>query len=85
MKKKLKNFKTPIILRINEDNTGTALCYEKIMSLNEIGVKFLLSLENNICEKEIVSLIIEEYEIKEEIIINDLKKFKAKLQEMNIL
>lgn len=85
MKKKLSNFKTPIILRINEDDSGIALCYEKLMSLNEIAVKFLLSLENNMPDLEIVELIYKDYDINRDLIINDLNLFKKKLKKMEIL
>lgn len=85
MKKKLTNFKTLIILRINEDNSGTALCYEKIISLNEIAVKFLLCLEKNMIETEIIEQIYKEYEIDKDIIFNDLKLFRERLKLMDIL
>lgn len=85
MKKKLLNFKTSIILRINEDKTGTALCHGKITFLNEVAVKFLLALEDNYSEVELVEQICQEYDIDPKIVTKDFYFFKEKLKKMEIL
>ena len=63
----------------------TALEFNGLITVNELGAFIWKKMQQDISEDNLVSAILEEYEVKEETARNDVKEFLGKLEEYNIL
>lgn len=63
----------------------TALEFNGLITVNEIGAFIWKKLDQDITEDELVQAILEEYEVDEETARNDVKEFLDKLTECKIL
>lgn len=63
----------------------TALEFNGLITVNEIGAFIWKKLDQDITEDELVQAILEEYEVDEETARNDMEEFLDKLMECKIL
>lgn len=63
----------------------TALEFNGLITVNELGAFIWKKMQQDIAEDNLVSAILDEYEVKEETARNDVKEFLGKLEEYNIL
>ena len=63
----------------------TALEFNGLITVNELGAFIWKKMQQDISEDNLVSAILDEYEVKEETARNDVKEFLSKLEEYNIL
>ncbi len=63
----------------------TALEFNGLITVNELGAFIWKKMQQDISEDNLVSAILDEYEVKEETARNDVKEFLGKLEEYNIL
>lgn len=63
----------------------TALEFNGLITVNEIGAFIWKKLDQDITEDELVQAILEEYEVDEETARNDVEEFLDKLAECKIL
>ena len=63
----------------------TALEFNGLITVNEIGAFIWKKLDQDITEDELVQAILEEYEVDEETARNDVKEIHDKLTECKIL
>lgn len=63
----------------------TALEFNGLITVNELGAFIWKKMQQDISEDNLVSAILDEYEVKEETARNGVKEFLGKLEEYNIL
>ena len=63
----------------------TALEFNGLITVNELGAFIWKKMQQDISEDNLVSAILDEYEVQEETARNDVKEFLGKLEEYNIL
>ena len=63
----------------------TALEFNGLITVNELGAFIWKKMQQDISEDNLVSAILDEYEVKEETARNDVKEFLGKLEDYNIL
>lgn len=63
----------------------TALEFNGLITVNEIGAFIWKKLDQDITEDELVQAILEEYEVDEETARNDMEEFLDRLTECKIL
>ena len=63
----------------------TALEFNGLITVNELGAFIWKKMQQDISEDNLVSAILDEYEVQEEPARNDVKEFLGKLEENNIL
>ena len=63
----------------------TALEFNGLITVNELGAFIWKKMQQDISEDNLVSAILDEYEVQEETARNDVKEFLGKLVEYNIL
>ena len=63
----------------------TALEFNGLITVNELGAFIWKKMQQDISEDNLVSAILDEYEVQEETARNDVKEFLGKLEVYNIL
>lgn len=85
MVKKFNIGNTTVLLRINDDKDGQMLFKHNVLSINEVGIKIILYLSENLEDDEIINKLTNEYSVSSSKISEDYFLFKNRLIDLGIL